>query len=55
MLAHASGTASFFKTLAPVLIADVLTVPFVDSFVKVREAHDAPLHPLVATQLYRKG
>jgi hypothetical protein len=35
MLEHASGIASFFKTLAPVLIVDVLT--FVYSFVKIHQ------------------
>jgi hypothetical protein len=34
MLEHTSGTESFFPAMAPVLIANVLTVAFLYSFVK---------------------
>jgi hypothetical protein len=37
MLEHASDTASFFRAMAPVLIANVLTVAFVYSFVKIHQ------------------
>jgi hypothetical protein len=37
MLEHASGMASFFQAMAPVLIANVLTVAFVYSFVKIHQ------------------
>ena len=37
MLEHASGTASFFQAMAPVLVANVLTVAFVYSFVKIHQ------------------
>ena len=32
-----SGTASFFHAMAPVLIANVLTVAFVDAFAKIHQ------------------
>jgi hypothetical protein len=32
-----SGTASFFHAMAPVLVANVLTVAFVYSFVKITQ------------------
>jgi hypothetical protein len=32
---HISGTADFFKAMAPVLIANVLTVTFVYCFAKI--------------------
>lgn len=35
MVEHATGTASFFQTMAPVLIANVLTVTFVYCFAKI--------------------
>ena len=34
---HATGTVSFFQTMAPILIANVLTVAFVYSFVKIHQ------------------
>jgi hypothetical protein len=37
MLEHATGTVSFFQTMAPVLIANLLTVAFVYSFVKIHQ------------------
>jgi hypothetical protein len=37
MLEHLSGTASFFQAMAPVLIANVLTVAFVYSFAKIAQ------------------
>jgi len=36
MLEHATGTVSFFQTMAPVLIANVLTVTFVYCFAKIQ-------------------
>ena len=44
MLEHATGTVSFFQAMAPILIANVLTVTFVYSLIygpgrrRVREA-----------------
>jgi hypothetical protein len=37
MLEHTAGTVSFFRAMAPLLIANVLTVAFVYSFVKVHQ------------------
>ena len=37
MLEHVSGTGSFFQAMAPVLIANVLTVAFVYSFAKIAQ------------------
>jgi hypothetical protein len=37
MLEHVSGTGSFFQAMAPVLIANVLTVAFVYSFAKTAQ------------------
>ena len=37
MLEHANGSASFFQAMAPVLIANVLIVAFVYSFVKIHQ------------------
>ena len=37
MLEHATGTVSFFQAMAPVLIANVLTVAFVYSFAKIHQ------------------
>jgi hypothetical protein len=37
MLGHTTGTTSFFQTMAPFLIANVLTVAFVYSFVKIHQ------------------
>jgi hypothetical protein len=37
MLEQASGTPSFFQAMAPVLIANVLTVAFVYSPVKISQ------------------
>ena len=34
---HITGTASFFHAMAPILIANVLTVAFVCSFVKIHQ------------------
>ena len=35
MLEHATGTVTFFQAMAPVLIANVLTVAFVYAFSKI--------------------
>jgi hypothetical protein len=37
MLGHTAGTASFFQATAPILIANLLTVAFVYSFVKIHQ------------------
>ena len=37
MLEHATGTVSFFQTMAPVLIANVLAVTFVYCFAKIHQ------------------
>ena len=37
MLEHATGTAPFFQAMAPILIANVLTVAFVYCFVKIHQ------------------
>ena len=37
MLEHATRTASFFREMVPVLIANVLTVAFIYSFAKIRQ------------------
>ena len=37
MLEHAAGTVSFFQAMAPVLIANVLTVAFVYAFAKIHQ------------------
>ena len=37
MLEHATGTVSFFQTMAPVLIANVLTVTFVYCFADIHQ------------------
>jgi hypothetical protein len=34
---HAPGTVAFFQAMAPVLIANVLTVAFVYSFAKIQQ------------------
>ena len=34
---HATGTVSFFYTMAPILIANVLTVTFVYCFAKIHQ------------------
>jgi hypothetical protein len=36
-LEHVTGTASFFQAMAPVLIANVLTIAFVSSFAKIHQ------------------
>jgi hypothetical protein len=38
---HASGTVAFFQTMAPFLIANVLTVAFVYSFAKIHQKERA--------------
>ena len=38
MLEHATGTVSFFQTMAPILIANVLTVTFVYCFAKIHQS-----------------
>ena len=37
MVQHISGTVAFFKPMAPVLIANVLTVTFVYCFAKISQ------------------
>jgi hypothetical protein len=37
MLEHATGTVSFFQAMAPILIANVLTLAFVYSFAKIHQ------------------
>jgi hypothetical protein len=37
MVQHVSGTVAFFKAMAPVLIANVLTVTFVYCFAKISQ------------------
>ena len=37
MLEHATGTVSFFQAMAPLLIANVLTVTFVYCFAKIHQ------------------
>jgi hypothetical protein len=37
MVEHGTGTASFFQAMAPVLIANVLTVAFVYCFAKIHQ------------------
>jgi hypothetical protein len=37
MLEHATGTVSFFQTMAPILIANVLTVTFVYCFADIHQ------------------
>ena len=37
MLEHATGTVFFFQAMAPVLIANVLTVAFVYAFSKIHQ------------------
>jgi hypothetical protein len=37
MLEHATGTVAFFHAMAPVLVANVLTVAFVYSFAKIHQ------------------
>ena len=37
MLEHATGTVSFFQAMAPILIANVLTVTFVYCFAKIHQ------------------
>ena len=37
MVQHISGTVVFFKAMAPVLIANVLTVTFVYCFAKISQ------------------
>ena len=37
MLEHATGTVSFFQAMAPVLIANALTVAFVYAFSKIHQ------------------
>jgi hypothetical protein len=40
MLEHATGTVSFFQAMAPLLIANVLTVTFVYCFPKIHPEAD---------------
>ena len=37
MLKHATGTVAFFQAMAPILIANVLTVTFVYCFAKIHQ------------------
>jgi len=37
MIVHATGTVAFFHAMAPVLIANVLTVAFVYCFAKIHQ------------------
>ena len=37
MLQHATNTVSFFQAIAPILIANVLTVTFVYCFAKIHQ------------------
>ena len=37
MLEHATSTVSFFQAMAPLLIANVLTVTFVYCFAKIHQ------------------
>ena len=37
MLEHATGTVAFFQAMAPILIANVLTVTFVYCFAKIHQ------------------
>ena len=37
MLEHATGTASFFEAMAPILLANVLTVAFVYALSKIHQ------------------
>jgi heme/copper-type cytochrome/quinol oxidase subunit 2 len=37
MLQHATNTVSFFQAMAPILIANVLTVTFVYCFAKIHQ------------------